>query len=103
MPAKIHGKVESILLARASSSAAALKGSGKSCFNKDVFIGAPGWTWPPLLSSTLLMRCGDKRGDEKDNKYRAMKNSSLSAQATNSTVCELVCQYVSLDNKPMAK
>lgn len=68
MPVRIQGTVESILLARATSRAAALKGSGKSCLSSDELTGAPGWTSPPLDSWTLAMRWGERSGEEKESK-----------------------------------
>lgn len=34
------------------------------------------------------MRCGDKSGEEKERRYRAIKKSSLRAQNTKRTVCK---------------
>lgn len=65
IPAIAHGIRESILLARAISSAEALKGSGNICRSSEVLTGAPGLMKPPLVSSTLLIRWGDSQGDEK--------------------------------------
>lgn len=68
IPVMIQGRVESILLARAISRAAALKGSGNSCRSRDVLTGTPGWIRPPLVSSTLLIRWGERSGDEKERR-----------------------------------
>lgn len=86
MPAKAHGTNESILFARASSKAAALKGSGKICRRRELLTGTPGSMWAPLVCATDLMRWGESKGDENDRRYRAMKKISLRAHTVKSTV-----------------
>jgi hypothetical protein len=47
----------------------------------------PGWSEAPDVPLVAAWsRDGDRRGEEKERRYRAMKKSSLSAQKTNRTV-----------------
>ena len=49
--------------------------------------GVPGWRVLPAPSGVVICRRdGERYGEEKDRRYRAMKKSSLRAQVTNSTV-----------------
>ena len=80
-PARTQGQNESILLARASSKAPALHGFGNA-FKREAC--AAEWTCcMPWV--TGFSKSGDKVGDEKDRRYKAMKNSSFRAQNVNRT------------------
>lgn len=81
--AAIHGIVESILFARAISMAPADHGEVKS---RDGF-GAGGLlsTVAGVIPERGSRSCGDNIGDEKERRYRAMKNISLRAQKVNRT------------------
>jgi len=84
MAAMTHGPVESILFARANSSAPALCGLKRRDTGP---LGLPGTS--VLGASPCLVtwrRDGDRRGEENDRRYRAMKKVSLRAQNRKSTV-----------------
>ncbi|CRK46039.1 hypothetical protein BN1723_016637 [Verticillium longisporum] len=51
----------------------------------DVLTWAPAWIWAAPVSPTLLSREGERSGDEKERRYKAMKKSSLRAQKTKRT------------------
>lgn len=76
-----HGIRLSILFALASSKAPALHGLVKSVLAR-VPGCKEGWS-----SATGSRREGERVGDEKERRYRPMKNSSLRAQQTNKTTC----------------
>lgn len=82
MPVMIHGQVLSSLLARAISRAPALQGLEKRLAGSG-WAGLPGWADEP--SETGCRSEGDRMGDEKDSRYRPMKNASFRAQQTNRT------------------
>jgi len=84
-PAMTHGQNESILFARANSNAAALWGFAKR--KEAGKAGFPSWSvWPASPFFDTCNRDGDKRGDEKDRRYRAIKKISLRAQKRKRTV-----------------
>lgn len=87
IPAMIQGKVESILFARASSKAPAECGLANRN-DAGVCDGFPGCRdWPAVPLVAIWRRDGDRRGEEKDSRYRAMKKTSLRQQKRKSTVC----------------
>lgn len=83
-PVIIHGRVLSILFARAISSAPALQGLAKSVLG-DGCTGLPSWG---VIDSEFggCSRDGDSVGDENESRYKPMKNSSLKRQKINNTV-----------------
>ncbi len=86
IPAMTHGQNESILLALASSSAPALYGFAKREAT-EMCEGLPGCSVLPLIPSGDVCKSeGERSGDEKERRYRAMKKTSLSAQKRNRTV-----------------
>lgn len=82
-PANTQGQNESILFARASSSAPALQGLANR-ERADTCDGFPGCSEPG--TSDVCNREGDKSGDEKESRYSAIKNVSLRVQKRKSTV-----------------
>jgi hypothetical protein len=69
IPARIQGQVESILLARAISNAAALYGFVNNWRMRELFIWAPFWIAAAVFESpTVLRSWGDSRGEEKDKR-----------------------------------
>lgn len=85
IPARIQGKVESILFARANSRAPALYGLVNSCRRTELLTCAPIWIAAAFDSPRGSRSCGDKSGEEKDSRYKAMKKISLRAQQTKRT------------------
>ena len=82
-----QGKLLSILLARAISMAAAEKGEEKN-IEALGWAGEPGWRDSGSEALPLVgRRAGVMIGEEKQRRYRAMKKSSLRAQATKRTHC----------------
>lgn len=66
--AMIHGTVESILLARATSSAPALHGLAKMELIGSI-AGEPGWKVVPVAESDRVCKSdGDRYGEEKDKR-----------------------------------
>jgi hypothetical protein len=85
-PAMTHGTNESILFALANSNAAALWGLRKS--DAPGCAGLPGWKEAPVVP--LFVTCrrdGERKGEEKERRYRAMKKTSFNAQKRKRTVC----------------
>lgn len=82
-----QGQNESILFARANSNAPALLGLAK---RKDAegLDGLPGWreAAAPVPLFVTWRRDGERRGEEKDRRYRAMKKTSLNMQKRKRTV-----------------
>lgn len=78
MAASVHGRTLSILFARAISMAAAEYG-----FMKSFFCNCSPFSTPePTIGARSE---GVRRGEEKESRYKAMKNSSLSAQTVKRT------------------
>jgi hypothetical protein len=48
--------------------------------------GLPGWSVDAVPLFETWRRDGDKNGEEKERRYKAMKKSSFRAQKTNRTV-----------------
>ena len=69
IPATIHGKVLSILLARASSSAPALYGLANNEAT-EMCAGEPGWREEEAVELLLLVcrREGERSGEEKERR-----------------------------------
>lgn len=83
----IHGIVESILFARANSKAAALCGLANMREEADGPEGLPGRSVDPApLVFLTSNKEGERNGEEKERRYRAMKNTSLRQQKRNKTV-----------------
>jgi len=85
MPAMTQGTNESILFALANSNAAALWGLRKS--EAPGCAGLPGRRDAPVVP--LFVTCsrdGDRKGEEKERRYKAMKKSSFKAQNRKRTV-----------------
>lgn len=81
-----QGQKESILFARASSSAPALYGLAKSEV-RETCEGLPGCRETPLaLPGEVCRREGERSGEEKERRYRAMKKTSFKAQKRKRTV-----------------
>jgi hypothetical protein len=81
--ARIHGTVESILFARASSIAPADQGDVKTRATTAVVLGRV----VLLLVDGGLRREGEISGEEKERRYSDMKKSSLRAQKVKRTFC----------------
>lgn len=79
-----HGQKESILFARANSSAAALCGLEK--IKGEGAEGLPGWRLAPASPDLISSNDGERSGDEKERRYRAMKKTSFKQQNMNRTV-----------------
>jgi hypothetical protein len=80
---KIHGTVESILFARAISIAPADHGLVKNIEGFGA-AGEPGWMDVGFCLSPR--RVGERSGEEKERRYRAMKKISFMAQNVKRTL-----------------
>jgi hypothetical protein len=86
-PAMTHGQNESILFARASSSAPADQGFAKRA-------GAADGSSARREPLEEARREGERSGEEKESRYSAMKQISLRAQKRKRTVCAVGLAYL---------
>ena len=85
-PVITQGQKLSILLALAISRAPALHGLAKRLLGA-AWAGFPGCAEEGWASGIGCRRDGERVGEEKESRYRPMKNSSLRAQQMKSTTC----------------